>query len=236
MSFLSKLHNQLRQARVTKRGATHRPEQVPTGVHKSYERMTQIPLPPPLSITNTLESVLRIRKSYVGGDSSLVLPLQDIATLLGLSLGRHKDSVSRNYPSGGALFPIETYIIATTLEGFPPAVFHYNPTMHALEMLWELEPGFEMQTIVPSAKDIPVSTLIVFTACWKRSSAKYGELAYLHSLLEAGHMSQNILLVSTALGLASRPMAGFDDHILEKILDLDPAVEQPVHTVTLCTL
>ena len=77
------------------------------------------------------------------------------------------------------------------------------------------------------------STLIVLTGVWGRSSAKYGDFAYLLALLEAGHMSQNILLVATALNLQTRPMMGFDDDIIPQLLDLDPEEEQPVLSIML---
>jgi SagB-type dehydrogenase family enzyme len=75
--------------------------------------------------------------------------------------------------------------------------------------------------------------MIVFTSVWNRSSAKYGDLAYQHALLEAGHMSENILLVAGALHIGTRPYAGFDDAILEQLLDLGDG-EQIVHTITVC--
>jgi SagB-type dehydrogenase family enzyme len=139
----------------------------------------------------------------------------------------------RNYPSGGALFPIETYVVSRAVEGHAPSVFHYNPSTNALEKLWELPYGFDMNELVSQRPSIPFSTLIVFTSVWDRSSMKYGELAYIHALIEAGHMCQNLLLVSTALSLSARPMAGFDDASLIRLLDLDPENEQPVYTAIL---
>jgi len=69
---------------------------------------------------------------------------------------------------------------------------------------------------------------------WKRSSPKYGDLAYQHALLEAGHMSENILLVGCALDLEVRPHAGFDDFTTCTTLDLDEEEEQAVHYGYLC--
>ena len=44
--------------------------------------------------------------------------------------------------------------------------------------------------------------------------------SYTLSLLEAGHMSQNILLSATALGLHTRPMADFKDDLVVRLLYL----------------
>jgi len=68
---------------------------------------------------------------------------------------------------------------------------------------------------------------------WGRSAAKYGDFAYVLALLEAGHISQNLLLAATALGLSTRPLAAFDAPAIETLLDLDPAHEQVVLTILL---
>lgn len=234
MSFLTALHAQLRNARLTRRGATHKPEDVPRGAHKSYERMPTIVLPMPKQIPESLASVLERRSSSFTGDATRALPIETLGTLFGLSLSRRPEGFHRMYPSGGALYPVETYLIATNVENAPMHVFHYNPTTHALEVLWKLEQQFMMTNIVPGSDTMPASALIVFTAVWERSSAKYGELAYQHSLIEVGHMSENVLLVSTALGLETRPMAGYNDDAVARALDLDASDEQVIHTITVC--
>jgi SagB-type dehydrogenase family enzyme len=196
--------------------------------------MEQIALPAPKEIDMTLASAIRSRRSAFGGNPERVFSLEDCGTLLGLALGRHEQSNRRHYPSGGGLFPIETYLLSERLEGQEPGVFHYNPTKHVLERLWDIPSGISVKRFAPNPDTIPLSSLIIFTAVWQRTTAKYGDLGFLHSLLEAGHMSENILLVATALGLAARPMAGFEDALVSETLDLIPGEETPLHSVTLC--
>lgn len=233
--FLSHIHKDLRSARLTRRGATHAAADVPRGLHKEYKRMQAIPLPDPILLETKLASALRNRSSAGStGDPRIPTTLEELGTLLGLALGKHSSDKRRNYPSGGALYPIETYIVSVAIESQKPAVFHYNPTKHALEKMWELPKGFDLKTLAKQPESLPLSTLIVFTSVWKRSSAKYGDLSYQHALLEAGHMSENILLVGCALDLEVRPYAGFDDTLIAQLLDLREEEEQTVHTVTLC--
>jgi SagB-type dehydrogenase family enzyme len=196
--------------------------------------MEQIPLPEPVPLPTTLAQALDHRQSAgAAGDTNSPLLLSEAGTLFGLALRARPDG-HRNYPSGGALYPIETYLIGTTLESHAPAIFHYNPTTHALEKLWDLPAQFNIKNLAKQPDTLPLSALIVFTSVWKRSSAKYGDLTYLHSLLEAGHMSENVLLVATAAGIDARPYAGFSDDKIAELLDLDEAEEQVVHTVTIC--
>jgi SagB-type dehydrogenase family enzyme len=232
-SFLSRLHADLRQTRLTKRGATHLPENVPQGLHKVYARMKQIPLNKPKDIDISLTDALISRTSSLRDSGRAQISLSECSALLGHGLRKHPQGSSRNYPSGGALFPIETYLIATSLEDAGPGVFHYNPTAHVLEKLWDLPQGFSMKECIPNPDYLSPSVLLVFTSVWGRSSAKYGDFTYGLALLEAGHMSENILLLATALDLEVRPMAGFDDARITELLDINKENEQPVHTVTL---
>lgn len=234
-SFLSHLHTDLRRARLTRRGATHDVKDVPMGVHKEYTRMERFLLPEPLALTCTLQQALEKRRSTTTSETGVPLTLQDLSTIFG-GLRIHEDTMRRQYPSGGALYPIETYLISTQLEGAAPGVFHYHPTAHALERLWALPSGFYLKDIISKQDTLNPSALIVFTSVWNRSSAKYGDLSYLHALLEAGHMSENVLLLSTALDLETRPYAGFDDQRITELLDIDLELEEPVHTITLSKL
>jgi SagB-type dehydrogenase family enzyme len=233
-SFLSHLHTELRRSMHTRRGATHRPEDVERGVHKSYTRMPRVVLPQPQALDTSLAEVLNNRHSADAGDPAVPLSLQECGTLLGLALQKRADGLHRNYPSGGALYPVETYVISMALESQTPGVFHYNPTVHALERLWDLPEDFDIKDIAKHPESLLLSTLIIFTGVWKRSSAKYGELAYQHTLLEAGHMSENLLLVGTALKLNLRPYAGFNDERIAELLDIDESNEQTVHSITVC--
>lgn len=232
-SFLAHLHADLRRALFTRRGAGDRPQDVPVGLHKEYVRMEKIPLPDPARLDCTLQDALIQRHSTMNTETGIPLTLKDIGTLFGGALRRHAEGIRRAYPSGGALYPVETYLIATQIEGTTPGIFHYHPTTHALERLWALPHDFEMGQLMPKSESLNPSALIVFTGVWKRSSAKYGDLSYLHTLLEAGHMSENILLMATALGLETRPYAGFDDELLARLLDIDAESEQALHTITL---
>ncbi len=233
-SFLSRIHADLRRARLTRRGATHRPENVPQGIHKIYQRMPYIALPEPEPLLASLPDALARRRSARGGDPRVPLTLREVGTLLGLSLRKRGNSLSRPYPSGGALYPIETYLLSAALESQPPAAFHYDPTNHTLARLWELPASFDIKTLAKHPDGLHLSSLLVFTSVWQRSSAKYGDLAYQHALLEAGHMSENILLVGCALDLQVRPYAGFSDTLIAQHLDLDEEREQTVHTITIC--
>lgn len=228
--FISHIHSDLRGARPARRGATMHPDAVPRGTHKEYPRFPRIQLPAAPELSMTLSDALARRASFVRARSVRPFTEGELGSLLGHALGMRKDP-ARHYPSGGALYPIETYLIGDIVEGFAPGVFHYHPKAHALEHLWDA-PDFDMARII-QAPITPLSrALLVFTGVWGRSSAKYGDWAYHLAMLEAGHMGQNILLTATALQMQARPAGGFDDDIVSNMLDLDER-EQPLYSIVL---
>ncbi len=194
--------------------------------------MQRIVLPAPTALPLSLHDALKERASCSVSSVERPLSASELGTLLGDALGA-RDELRRHYPSGGALYPIETYLVGTVLAGYPSGVFHYHPKAHALEFLWETPASFSLSDIL-RANNVPIPPLlIVFTGVWNRSSIKYGDFTYPLGLLEAGHMAQNILLTATALALGTRPFAGYDDATVATLLDLDTRLEQPVYCLAL---
>jgi SagB-type dehydrogenase family enzyme len=231
-TLITHIHSHIREALSTRRGSFIKNDNAPTGTHKEYQRMTRILLPKAENLLMSLDQILKLRVSSSACTTDRTFSLIELGTLLGNSLGM-RDETHRRYPSGGALYPVETYLVGKILEDYPSGVFHYNPKAHALEFLWETPVSFVMSDIIRSPDTALAPCLIIFTSVWSRSSSKYGDLAYSHGLLEAGHMAQNVLLVSTALSMGSRPIAGYHDGTITELLDLDDQVEQPVYSVLL---
>ncbi|MBY0293952.1 SagB/ThcOx family dehydrogenase [Patescibacteria group bacterium] len=231
--FITDLHKDLRQARLMQRGASPTGEGVVEGTHKTYPRMESIALPAPDALEATLGEVLVKRTSASRSMPPVSFSLQDLGSLLGHALGRRSGGIKRNYPSGGALYPVETYLLLPHSDELKAGVYHYNPTDHALERLWDIPHDVDVMRLVNGPEEFIMSGLLLFTNVWRRSSIKYGDFAYVLALLEAGHMSENILLVGTALDFHTRPIEGYNDKVLNELLDLDPEKEQVVQTIIL---
>ena len=61
---------------------------------------------------------------------------------------------------------------------------------------------------------------------------KYGLRSYPYSLIESGHMGQNIQLTATELDIGSCPVSGFVDDEVIKILDLTEG-EIPIYSISI---
>lgn len=123
----------------------------------------------------------------------------------------------RTYPSGGALYPVETHVVARAVDGLPPGVHRYQPAGDRL-VARAVAPATEQLAAWLAPLDLAgVAALLVLTADWARPSLRrYGEKAFRLALLEAGHIGQAVALVGAALGLGVLPLCGFDDAALSR--------------------
>jgi SagB-type dehydrogenase family enzyme len=166
---------------------------------------------------------------------------QELGTLLALGAGvtatrgdaGAAPDVFRTSPSAGARSPLEVYVIAIRVEGLEAGVYHYDALDHRLERLADL-PADDVLTAALGGQTWAAAApaLLVHTAVPARSRFRYDTgRAYRDLLLTLGHLSQNVLLLATALGLGSLFVTAVRDEDLEAILGLDHTTE-PVLGVT----
>ncbi len=68
----------------------------------------------------------------------------------------------------------------------------------------------------------------MITAVYDRVTARYGTRGMAYTLVEAGHVGQNIYLQAGALGLGTTAVGAFREDVVRDILQLDPE-EHPVY-------
>ena len=71
-----------------------------------------------------------------------------------------------------------------------------------------------------------VAAMVCLVGHLPRHERKYGQGGYRMMVAEAGHISQNLVLAATALGLSARPFGGVFDDLLNEDLGLDEDREQ----------
>jgi SagB-type dehydrogenase family enzyme len=128
-------------------------------------------------------------------------------------------------PSGGALYPLELYVVAVKVEGIAPGVYHYNAYDHRLEQLRALEVDdaqARLDGMLAAGLNYEgVALMLVITATPLRSTFKYGDRGFRLLLVEAGHAAQNAYLAGTALGLSACAVAGFYDDEVNRVLGIN---------------
>ncbi len=150
----------------------------------------------------------------------------------------HGQEFYRAAPTAGALYPIETYVVANKVDGLEPGLYHYRVAgldmlerpmaegSHSLELL---HAGDLRQDVVAAALDQPfcgkAGAVFLWTAVYARSEWKYKERAYRYFYLDAGHMAAHLSLAAVALGLGSCPVAAFYDDEIDRLLGVDGETE-----------
>lgn len=126
----------------------------------------------------------------------------------------------RAYPSSGGLYAVEIYPVAFAVDELAAAVHHFAPVEGTLTELAPAERARFVAAAVPQQRDIlgGVAAIVCLTARFSRHERKYGEGGYRMLAAEAGHLSQNLILAATALGLAARPCGGFFDDLVNQLL------------------
>jgi SagB-type dehydrogenase family enzyme len=205
------------------------------------EHLASVPLPRPELPATPLTDVIEARRSEREfAREPLALP--EVAGLLHAGYGRTHQLLAdepsgigpqlRTVPSGGALFPLELYVLPWRVDALEPGLYHFDPLRRVLEYVrtGDLTDDVAAAAIYPEPTT-GCAALILITGLFWRTRFKYGLRGYRFALLEAGHAAQNILLAATASELASVPLAGFYDARLEAVLGLDGVEESVLYAV-----
>ena len=202
-------------------------------LYKTYPDCERVALPVfepdrPMSLDKVLEQRKSVRefqaKPLSLGRLSYLLWA---STGIGRAEGGHE---FRTAPSAGALYPIETYIIANDVRKLEPGLYHYAVRDHELEKLrtGDLRRPIALaalgQTMCATA---PV--VFVWTAIVQRSKWKYRQRAYRYIYLDAGHIAENLSLAAVSLGLGTCQIGALFDDEVNKILDVDGQEETTIY-------
>ncbi len=201
--------------------------------YKEYPGSNRISLPVPQRGQDmTLDEVLRRRKS-IRVFAKKPLSLEQMAYLLWASNGIQRTEHGhefRTVPSAGALYPVETYVIAHNVEGLESGVYHYAIREHALEELRTGDFGRDI-TLAALGQRMCANAAVVFvwTAIFNRSKRKYRQRAYRYVYLDAGHTGHGLALSAVSLGLGSCQVEALFDDDVNRILGVNGIEESVVY-------
>jgi SagB-type dehydrogenase family enzyme len=212
------------------------PESWKTIFFKTYPRFKTYPLPTPVLPPLSLSETLTLRESSRVFEKEITL--ENLSTMLKFALGERSDGEEgrpyrRMYPSAGARYPLEFYILLFKNIGeLIPGVYHFNVAEHGLTHLKPLSITDDFfQSISLEAFTKNAHGALLCTAVSLRSREKYGERSYRFMLLEAGAAMQNVALVATALNLPTVSLGGMIDDSTEELLGVDGTEEFLIHTL-----
>lgn len=190
--------------------------------------------PPSLSGDISIEEAINARRS-VRNFSKDPLSLTHLSQVLWAAQGITGDYGFRTAPSAGALYPLETYIVVSTVDSLVPGVYRYIPDAHALEMVKSEDVRSLLADAALNQSCVRnCDAVLVFAAVFERVTRVYGDRGMMYVFMEAGHASQNVYLQCVSLGLGTVAVGAFDDSLVSTVLEL-PDNEHPLYLMPLGT-
>jgi SagB-type dehydrogenase family enzyme len=207
---------------------------------REYGTSRTLDLPEPRSVPQSLDEVLAHRfstRTFTGRPLNLV----GLSTLVATALGTgHASSVRPRviggppartaYPSPGALYPVELALFAWRVLDLDRGVYRYQATGHRLARTGEVTDA-DATALAGDAAEGAAALLVLWCDLFSPTLSKYGGKGYRLVLLEAGHIMQNLVLVSTALGLPALPVAGIRDDDVARTLRLMSPEQVPIYAL-----
>jgi SagB-type dehydrogenase family enzyme len=192
-----------------------------------------IKLPPPHYQGITLEEAIRKRRSIRSFSKKIIISQPQLSQLLfsaQVITGSRYGHQLRAAPSAGALYPLEIYLVINRVENLSPGIYHYNVTLHSLELLKEGDFGKEIANAALGQEMVSEANVtFIISAVFRRTQTKYGERGLRYIFMEAGHVSQNISLEAVSLGLGSVCVGAFYDEQVNRLLGLDGKNESAIY-------
>lgn len=176
-------------------------------------------------------SVLATIRARGSGRAFTTNPLSvaELATVL-----RHSNAVLASAQTGegafyrraaansGDLGSVEIFPIVLNVADVDPGIYHFDSVRHHLTEIRAGHFGDWLREFVLFQNELSTAAVaLVLTSAVGRLQTKYGIRGYRFALLDVGHVSQNIYLVATALGVQVCASAGFIDDVVDDALGLD---------------
>jgi SagB-type dehydrogenase family enzyme len=188
---------------------------------RSYPGYPSWPLPlvrsrvwPPLS-----RALLRRRSAQTLG-TALPEP-RILARLLRFSHGATSKGGRGPVPSAGSLQALELYVVVLSGAWLPTGVYHYDRCRHCLAQVVLGADRSEWAGLVPSLRLVSGGAMLwLLVGDGRRMAEKYAERGCRFLLLEAGHLMQNLCLLSAGLGLCTLPLGGLFERAVARRLAL----------------
>lgn len=128
------------------------------------------------------------------------------------------------YPSGGGLYPVQTYVFVKPdrIDGIPGGVYYHDPKNHRLLLM---SPG----AVVDAGTQLPHNRVMFDQAAFviflvgqlAAVEPLYGHLARDFCLLEAGYMSQLLMTLAPEHGIGLCPVGAMDFEPVRRFFGLD---------------
>jgi SagB-type dehydrogenase family enzyme len=166
----------------------------------------------------SLEKTLYRRRS-VRRYRDTMLNLSAISQLLWAAQGITNPRGLRTTPSAGALYPLEIYLMAGSVDGLQIGIYKYHFRSQELLMTAAKDPRSELMRAGLGQRSLKSAPMVLIVcAVYERVTIKYGERGVRYVHMEVGHAAQNVCLQAVALDLNTVVIGAFHDSEVKKVV------------------
>ena len=195
-----------------------------------------------LNIDNDFLHVINSRRSHrvYTGEIISLLQLsyllwctQGVQSLLGKAY-----ATLRTVPSGGARHPFECYMAIRNVDGLAEGLYHYLPMTHQVEFLGCPEDlgSFISSSLCEQDWACRANVVFYYSCVYYRAEWRYGIWAHAPVLIDSGHVTENLYLAATSIGLGGCAIAAVDPEIANQQLGLDGKEESVFYAMPVGTI
>jgi putative peptide maturation dehydrogenase len=214
---------------------------------------------------DAFDDFLDARATCRNYDPQASVPLEVFSRLMARVFGKRGtgqpasgfDVIKRTSPSGGALHPVECFLIVQRVEGIPPGLYRYRALDHALHPVvprvappavgdagtrallpgedpgaWDAAALRAFARIAVAGQDwfAEAPVLCVLAPRFHRNFWKYRNhaKAYRVCVLDAGHLSQTLQLCATEAGMGPFVTGAINEVDLERAFGMTGYVQSPL--------
>lgn len=184
-----------------------------------------------LSIDNDFLHIINSREShrvYTGE----TMTLEELSYLLWCTQGvkeiRGKSYATlRTVPCGGARHEFECYFAVRNVDGLEPGLYHYLPMHHQIEYLGDVEDldAWIKESLCGQAWAATANVVFYYSAVFYRAEWRYGISTHRVLLIDAGHITENMYLAATSIGLGGCAIGALDGKRVDEAFGLDGVEE-----------
>lgn len=195
-----------------------------------------------LPIDNDFLHIINTRRShrvYTGEVMSLLQLSYLLWCTQGVQSLRGKAYATlRTVPSGGARHPFECYMAIRNVDGLAEGLYHYLPMTHQIEFLGCPEDIGPLISHSLCEQDWACRANVVFyySCVYYRAEWRYGIWAHSPILIDSGHVTENLYLAATSIGLGGCAIAAVDPEAANAAFGLDGAEESIFYAMPVGTI
>ena len=137
----------------------------------------------------------------------------------------------RTVPCGGARHEFETYMAVMNVTGLTPGIYHYLPMTQQIELLSEPRDlkTFAGESLLGQNWAARADVIFYYSVVNYRAEWRYGIHAHRIILIDAGHITENLYLAATSIGMGSCAIGAVNGRLCDEVIGLDGEEEFTIY-------